>query len=370
MSMNDNWIYSSNSIEVAQLTRYSRSQRGLWWQVASGMLLMLLIVLSTQTAHTQNQVFVEIGVANLEAGDQIPPIYIGDPLPLELRIVHPTGVRLIPLDLVGEWGDVEVLSVLPPTISTVDDSTEQTIQQINVTAWELGTYETPAIDFKLSDAQGNLYDVSAETLQFTVQTILTPEDLALRDIKPQASLPFLTSPYVRYALVALGLVGLGLIAFIGRTALKMRQQPEAPAPVLDRRPAHVVALAEISSTEQKGLIEQGQYKQYYTEISDTLRRYLENAFNISALDSTTFEIRAALKKNDTLNSTNQRHFVGLLQEADLVKFADFAPRPDDAAQFPREARQFVTMTAERAIKADESGDGDVEDSAENPEVSA
>ena len=363
MNLYDNWLNSSQNRIGAFSSMASRSQLEIRPKTAIQLLLLLVVALIALPAAAQNQVFVEVGVAELEAGAAIPPIFVGDALPVEVRVVHPTGVRLIPIDLLGEWGDVEVLSVLPPVVSTVDEATEQTIQQINVTAWEVGDYQTPPLDFKLSDQQGNLYDVSAETIQFSVQTILTPEDVELRDLKPQASLPFLTSPYVRYALVALGLVGLGLLAFIGRTALKMRTQPEAPTPVIDTRPAHVVALAELGATEQKGLIEEGQYQQYYTEISDTLRRYLESAFRIPAVESTTFEIREALKSADILNTTNQRHLIGLLQEADLVKFADFAPRPDDAAQFPREARQFVTMTAERTVVNEV-----VDDSAETTEA--
>jgi len=65
-------------------------------------------------------------------------------------------------------------------------------------------------------------------------------------------------------------------------------------------------------------------KAYYVAVTDTVRKYLEERFEIQALEETTIEIIRDLKYSDIV-STDKFFLEEILNQADLVKFATFKP---------------------------------------------
>ena len=108
-------------------------------------------------------------------------------------------------------------------------------------------------------------------------------------------------------------------------------------------PAHEKALTALNALKQKELWQSGNIKAYQSELTDIIRRYLEDRFEVNALEMTSDEINRALKQKDfdtKHSSTLQR----ILTIADLVKFAKATPPVDINAQFMEEAEQFVNST--------------------------
>jgi len=84
-------------------------------------------------------------------------------------------------------------------------------------------------------------------------------------------------------------------------------------------------------------------KEYQTELTYTIREYLENRFGIQALESTTGEINKSLKEVDF----DQKHTTNLnniLHIADMVKFAKAKPDETIHQDFMEKARSFVKDT--------------------------
>ena len=118
-------------------------------------------------------------------------------------------------------------------------------------------------------------------------------------------------------------------------------------------PAHEKALSALNSLKNKELWQSGNIKGYQSELTDIIRRYLDDRFDVNALEMTTEEINRELTKKDfdtKHSSTLQR----ILTIADLVKFAKATPPVDINAQFMEEAVQFVNSTKKEEIE--ESGD--------------
>lgn len=84
----------------------------------------------------------------------------------------------------------------------------------------------------------------------------------------------------------------------------------------------------LSLLRQKKLWENGREKEYYTELTFILRRYLAREFNIPALEMTSGQIMQALKENDAL-SLLRDDLPQLLNTADFVKYAKERPMPQD-----------------------------------------
>ena len=118
-------------------------------------------------------------------------------------------------------------------------------------------------------------------------------------------------------------------------------------------PAHEKALTALQSLKAKELWQSGNIKGYQSELTDIIRRYLEDRFEVNALEMTTDEINRELRNKDfdtKHSSTLQR----MLSLADLVKFAKATPPVDINAQFMEEAVQFVNST--KKIEVETSND--------------
>jgi uncharacterized protein YneF (UPF0154 family) len=90
------------------------------------------------------------------------------------------------------------------------------------------------------------------------------------------------------------------------------------------------AMERLKALDEKQLLKQNKIKQYYSELTEIVRNYIEKDINIPALESTTNELL------ETIKDFNQSSKLGIsketiaelkevLQNADLVKFAKSKP---------------------------------------------
>lgn len=124
---------------------------------------------------------------------------------------------------------------------------------------------------------------------------------------------------------------------------KKKEQVEAePEPEIVI-PAHVKALDALQVLDKKQLWQNGEIKTYQSGLTDIIRQYLEDRFEINALEMTTDEINQALRNKD-FDTKHSATLQRILQIADLVKFAKATPPVDINAEFMREAVDFVQQT--------------------------
>jgi hypothetical protein len=110
-------------------------------------------------------------------------------------------------------------------------------------------------------------------------------------------------------------------------------------------PAHEIALKELSALQSKKLWQAGKIKTYQSELTHIVRAYLENRYNILALESTTGEI---IKEVNSLgvSPTLVETLDEILNVADLVKFAKARPEASIHQAFMEKAEEFILETQE------------------------
>ena len=113
--------------------------------------------------------------------------------------------------------------------------------------------------------------------------------------------------------------------------------------VTPKLPPHVVALNEIERIkgDDKWRVA-GHSKEYYTELTDTIRAYMNERFGFNAMEMTTSEIVENLMRvsdKDTIKELEE-----LLVMADLVKFAKFEPPMNENDRNMVSAIEFVNKT--------------------------
>jgi hypothetical protein len=99
----------------------------------------------------------------------------------------------------------------------------------------------------------------------------------------------------------------------------------------------------------------GEFKEFYSTLSDIVRRYLEDRFRVRAPEMTTEEFLAATARGAALERSHRALLGTFLAESDLVKFARFVPTLGDSERAFAAAERFVDDTAERERVPAEDG---------------
>jgi hypothetical protein len=267
---------------------------------------------------------------------------VGDPVVLTLQVTHPAGTQVIIPKLERTWGNFEVREQSPVTTSPNDDGTETTRQTITVTLFDLGTFETPTLPLTISDGSGQVTEATVPAVSLTVNPLRAEDDSTLRDIRPPADMAL---PSMLPALMT-GLALAAVAAGSGWWIYGHWRKKNGLGTVVDNRPPYQVAYDELDRIAGLNLPAQSQFKAHYTLVTDCLRTYLEQQFDLHAFDRTTTELRLVLKQS-TITPDHTRRFIHLFSESDLVKFAKVIPEIGEAHQLLDEARTLVTLTQPR-----------------------
>ena len=110
-----------------------------------------------------------------------------------------------------------------------------------------------------------------------------------------------------------------------------------------KQPSHMVALGKIEEIKSDSSWRtDGNAKEYYTRLTDTLREYMHDRFGFNATEMTTSEIVASLQKVDKEGNLNE--LKEILEVADLVKFAKLHPSMNDNDRNLMNAIEYVNTT--------------------------
>lgn len=261
------------------------------------------------------------------------PYHIGDDIPLTVTLRVPKDLRCeIPSHVVL---DPFVIKKFEKT-SVLEGDDIRTSLSFALTAFTVGTVRVPPITVEYTGPDGQPAGISTPEVPVTILSLLTPEITDIKGIKRPVSIM-----EKDYSLVETGggFLAIALAFFLAHRYLRRPRAAAAaiPAPALS---PEEIALMELDAVEAAGLPEKGLWKEYYSGVSDALRRYIGARWGIIAMEMTTAEILSVLKEpgmGERLR-TPLRH---VLTEADLVKFAKFIPVPEQAKAALKEARVFV-----------------------------
>jgi len=296
-------------------------------------------------------------------------ILLGDQVKLFLEIDHPKNVAVqfpqVPDSIAGK---IEVLN--RSGVDTFDVDNKNNLKQIQsylITCFDSGVYRIPPYWFKINvDGQVDSIPSNGVTLQVHTMAIDTTKGPA--DIKMPYGAPLTLKEVIPYIL---GVILIGAIIFLILYSIKRKKknQPLFAKPPKPKEPAHIIALRELDRIKNEKIWQKDKIKQYYSEVTEVLRVYIENRFEISAMEKTTDEIIQSFKyRNDLLSKKSFNNLSRILTLADLVKFAKYKPLPDDNNLTLVDTYFFVNDTKKEEVKKPEDQEKQNEENGENEEV--
>lgn len=269
-------------------------------------------------------------------------VNIGDQVNFNLRVERDESTTIEWPEIEEKIGELEIIGKGERQTTQTDVGFVES-QAFKLMAFDSGYYAIPGLLFKYQqDDAGYRRQIRSKALLLRVETIpIDTTEVAIQPIKDLMDMPFHWKEAVPYVLGALGvLFALGLLLFV----LKRRKQSVTAAKVPKVvRPAHEVALERLKKLEQQKVWQQGEIKTYYTELTEILREYVENRFQVPALELTTDEIVKGMK-DLPVESALKEKFFALLRVADLVKFAKASPGPDEHNRALKSGEAFVQHT--------------------------
>jgi hypothetical protein len=219
------------------------------------------------------------------------------------------------------FGPLEVIQSYK--IDTVKNGARyELIKKYGLTQFDSGKYTIPRIPVLINGKPSFSDSIKVEVNDVKVDTLKQK----MYDIKDIAKVE---SPLGSWWIYLLILLAIGVIGYFVYKFIKKRQsQPKVEAIVYTSPIEKATSL--LQQLEKKELWQKGEIKNYYSELTDIARNYIEEEIHIPAMESTTSELieglrKAAKQQKLKLSNETVENLEKVLKQADLVKFAKVKP---------------------------------------------
>ncbi len=250
---------------------------------------------------------------------------IGEILLLKLELTHAVSEKpTVPFSKksLGEW---TIRRIEGPVTQEIDPGQISEVWECHLSVYRTGEITIPPIEVGLVNAAGKRRVLATDPITVKVRSILSQDEDHLKEIKRQAEIAPDYKPFLMFVavVVAVALLLAKLILALRKRGKHKPKKTVAPAP-----PPEQLAREAIKTLLARKLIEQGQIKQFYLELSEIVKRYLGISLDILSLERTTEEFVRDLVRSPVCRE-HCREIHQFLSDCDSVKFAKYIPSPEE-----------------------------------------
>jgi len=189
-----------------------------------------------------------------------------------------------------------------------------------IMGFDSGLYKVPSLDFAFISGSDSRV-MKSDSFFVLVSTVAVDTSEAIKDIKALNRIPFDYS-FLYWLVPLLILLGFGIYKLW--QYLKRRKSGQVVVEKIPELPPYEEAVAALRKLEAQKLWQNGQIKEFHSEITGIIRNFFEREYNFPALESTSTETI-----NDLRNIGVPVSMISCVEEflsnADMVKFAKFVP---------------------------------------------
>ncbi len=241
------------------------------------------------------------------------------------------------------FGALEVIQSYP--IDTIRNNDRyELIKKYGLTQFDSGRYMIPSVKILINKKAFLSDSIQVEVANVQVDTLKQK----MYDIKDIAPANGGIGDWWKYVLGLLVIAGIGAVIY---WYIKKHQKKKIEEEIYKTPIEKATTL--LNNLEKKELWQHGEVKAYYSELTDIVRNYIEEAIEIPAMESTTSELIEGLKiasqkKKMKLSKETIDNLFVVLKQADLVKFAKSKPLDFEITEDRKKIERAI-VTLDKAI---------------------
>lgn len=293
-------------------------------------LFYLLLFISTIGFAQKPMIKAEIDTTNIRIGEQFN---------LQISVGEIQNVIIPKLELKG-------LEIIDST--KIDTLKNSLIRRYILTGFDSGSFYIPQQQIFVKN-QAFLTD----SLLVNVATIAIDTTKVKKfPIKSIKSEPFTFDDFKIYAyllIAALAIISFWIYWFVVR-----KQKENEEEATYKAMPPYEEAIYRLNELDEKLLWQNNKIKEYYSELTEIIRGYIERELKVPALENTTDEVLDMLKDfkdSDAIQTSKEtlKKLKELLREADLVKFAKSKPLANEIEEDRKDAEEIISNLTPKPI---------------------
>lgn len=296
--------------------------------------ILLFLLVGTLSFGQQKRVTTSVDSTKIKIGAQI-NLTLKTTVDTLSNVVFPEGTN---------FGQLEVLESYPTDTVKENDKYLLT-KRYGLTQFDSGKYMLPSLKVLINNKAFSTDSLFVEVASVKVDTLKQK----MYDIKGIAEVKEPMGNWWKWLLGILLLAGIGVAIYF---FLKKYKRKEKPEEIVYATPIEK-AVSLLKNLEQKELWQKGEIKDYYSQLTDIARTYIEEEIQVPAMESTTSEViaglrSAAVRKKMKISKETVENLERVLRQADLVKFAKSKPLEFEIAE-DRSKIEKTIFTLHKAI---------------------
>lgn len=295
----------------------------------------LLIMLLVAVVNAKAQVTVEARIDSVQ-------IVMGDQAHLTLMVVARSGANVVfPVYKPTEQltPGVEVLGISEVATRDTSDNFVQYSRSYTLTSFDGNNYYLPPMTVSVDGKKYKSKSLALKVLTVDVDTLHYEKFYPPKDVQDN---PFLWQEWSMVFWLSVIVVLLAAGAVYLYSCVKQGKTINLKVKIVKRVMPHQKALKEIQSIKADNMVRQEDQKEYYTKLTDTLRRYIEERYGFNAMEMTSAEIIDRLTAEQDAQAMEELRT--LFSTADLVKFAKYSTLINENDMNLVNAIEFINRT--------------------------
>lgn len=219
-----------------------------------------------------------------------------------------------------EWPKLEPRKMLVPGVEVISTRhPDPNSLLVTLTSFDGNLYPLPPFKVKVNGKEMQTNELALKVVEVEVDTTQMNKFFGPKDVQDN---PFLWSEWSSafwLSVLMLVLIALGYWLYL---RLRDNKPVIAHIKIVRRLLPHQKAMKEIEQIKADKMVSSDNQKEYYTKLTDTLRKYIEERYGFSAMEMTSTEIIERLTSTGDQQSLDELR--QLFTTADLVKFAKYS----------------------------------------------
>ena len=234
---------------------------------------------------------------------------------------------------------VEIVESGPMTTSGKSDGSCLFQRNYTLTSFDGKLYYLPPFAVKVNGKEYKSKSLALKVLEIEVDTTNVDKFFGPKDVQDN---PFSWQEWS--VIFWLSLVMLAMISITYYLYLRLRDNKPIVAKIriIKRLLPHQKAMKEIEAIKADKMVMSENQKEYYTKLTDTLRKYIEERYGFRAMEMTSSEIIDRLTETQDSQALDELRL--LFNTADLVKFAKYSTLINENDMNLVNAIEFINKT--------------------------